>query len=44
MVKHIVLFKLKETLSPAEKADIMNRFKTAIELFRPLSPLFVTFM
>ena len=24
MVKHIVLFKLKETLSPAEKADIMN--------------------
>lgn len=31
MVKHIVLFKLKETLSPAEKADIMNRFKTAIE-------------
>ena len=31
MVKHIVLFKLKETLSPAEKTDIMNRFKTAIE-------------
>ena len=31
MVKHIVLFKLKETLSPAEKADIMNRFKAAIE-------------
>ena len=31
MVKHIVLFKLKETLSAAEKADIMNRFKAAIE-------------
>ena len=31
MVKHIVLFKLKETLSPAEKADIMNRSKAAIE-------------
>ncbi len=31
MVKHIVLFKLKETLSPAEKTDIMNRFKAAIE-------------
>ena len=31
MVKHIVLFKLKEALSPAEKADIMNRFKAAIE-------------
>lgn len=31
MVKHIVLFKLKESLSAAEKADIMHRFKTAIE-------------
>ena len=31
MVKHIVLFKLKETLSAAEKTDIMKRFKTAIE-------------
>ena len=31
MVKHIVLFKLKETLSPDEKKDVMNRFKTAIE-------------
>lgn len=31
MVKHIVLFKLKDTLAPAEKTDIMNRFKVAIE-------------
>ena len=27
MVKHIVLFKLKESLTSAEKADVMNRFK-----------------
>lgn len=31
MVKHIVLFKLKETLSPAEKSDVMRRFKAAVE-------------
>lgn len=31
MVKHIVLFKLKETLSEEEKKDVMNRFKVAIE-------------
>ena len=31
MVKHIVLFKLKEELSQAEKQDVMNRFKAAIE-------------
>ena len=31
MVKHIVLFKLKETLTNEEKSDVMNRFKTAIE-------------
>lgn len=31
MVKHIVLFKLKETLSTEEKFDVMNRFKAAIE-------------
>ena len=31
MVKHIVMFKLKETLSTEEKMDVMNRFKTAIE-------------
>ncbi|WP_455673246.1 Dabb family protein [Phocaeicola sp.] len=31
MVKHIVLFKLKESLSQEEKLDVMNRFKAAIE-------------
>lgn len=31
MVKHIVLFKLKETLSPEEKLKVMNDFKAAIE-------------
>ena len=31
MVKHIVMFKLKESLSAEEKMDVMNRFKTAIE-------------
>ncbi len=31
MVKHIVLFKLKDSLSEEEKLDIMNRFKAAIE-------------
>ena len=31
MVKHIVLFKLKESLPQEEKLDIMNRFKAAIE-------------
>lgn len=31
MVKHIVLFKLKETLTQTEKQDVMHRFKEAIE-------------
>ena len=31
MVKHIVLFKLKETLSQEEKLKVMNDFKAAIE-------------
>ncbi|MGL4853025.1 MAG: Dabb family protein [Phocaeicola sp.] len=31
MVKHIVLFKLKETLSAEEKLEIMTQFKNAIE-------------
>ena len=31
MVKHIVLFKLKESLTQEEKMDVMNRFKVAIE-------------
>lgn len=31
MVKHIVLFKLKDTLTLEEKQDVVIRFKTAIE-------------
>ena len=31
MVKHIVMFKLKETLSAEEKLVVMNDFKAAIE-------------
>ena len=31
MVKHIVMFKLKESLSENEKIEIMNSFKSAIE-------------
>ena len=31
MVKHIVLFKLKDILSIEEKTEIMNSFKSAIE-------------
>ena len=31
MLKHIVLFKLKESLSATVKQDVMNRFKAAIE-------------
>lgn len=31
MVKHIVLFKLKDTCSKEEKLEVMNRFKAAIE-------------
>lgn len=31
MIKHIVLFKLKDTLSSSEKEDVMSRFKSAIE-------------
>ena len=31
MVKHIVLFKLREELTQTEKEDIMHRFKAAIE-------------
>lgn len=38
MVKHIVLFKLKETLSAEEKADVMNRFKSAIEALPAVIP------
>ena len=31
MVKHIVMFKLKETLSKEEKQEVGNKFKEAIE-------------
>ena len=31
MVKHIVMFKLKETLSAEEKMVVMNDFKAAME-------------
>lgn len=31
MVKHIVLFKLKDTLTQEEKSGIMHQFKAAIE-------------
>ena len=31
MVKHIILFKLKESLSTEEKQQVMNNFKAAIE-------------
>ena len=31
MVKHIVMFKLKETLSAEEKMNVMTQFKAAIE-------------
>ncbi len=31
MIKHIVLFKLKEGIAPEEKQAIMNQFKQAIE-------------
>lgn len=31
MVKHIVMFKLKDSLSENEKIKIMNSFKSAIE-------------
>ena len=34
MVKHIVLFKLKDTLSTAEKLNIMEDFKTSIEALK----------
>lgn len=31
MVRHIVLFQLKKTLSESDKLIVMNQFKTAIE-------------
>ena len=37
MVKHIVMFKLKETLSAEEKMEVMNRFKAAIEALQTMT-------
>ena len=34
MVKHIVLFKLKDEVPEAEKLVVMNKFKEAIEIGR----------
>ena len=31
MVKHIVIFKLRDDIANEEKLDVMNRFKVAIE-------------
>ncbi len=39
MVKHIVLFKLKEEVSDAEKMAVGNRFKTAIEALPAVIPV-----
>ena len=36
MVKHIVLFKLKDEVPEAEKLVVMNKFKEAIEAFNRL--------
>ncbi|MBS7408953.1 MAG: Dabb family protein, partial [Prevotellamassilia sp.] len=30
MVKHIVIFRLKDDIEPARKAEIMNQFKSGI--------------
>ena len=39
MVKHIVLFKLKDTLSPVEKTEIMERFKSGLEALKAKIPV-----
>lgn len=39
MVKHIVLFKLRDGLAAAEKLAVMNRFKEAIEALPTTIPL-----
>lgn len=38
MVKHIVLFKLKENLSTEEKQAVIDKFKAAIEALPPVIP------
>ncbi|MCH5327796.1 MAG: Dabb family protein [Coprobacter sp.] len=39
MVKHIVLFKLKETVAPAEKQAIMEQFKSGLEALKTKIPV-----
>ncbi|NLZ73912.1 MAG: Dabb family protein [Bacteroidales bacterium] len=38
MVKHIVLFKLKDSISQSQKNQIMNQFKEAIEALPAVIP------
>lgn len=38
MVKHIVLFKLKEETPTGEKLEVMNKFKQAIEALPSMIP------
>lgn len=38
MVKHIVIFRLKEELSGEDKLIVMKKFKEAIEALPPLIP------
>lgn len=38
MIKHIVLFKLKEEIGTAEKETVMNQFKVAIEALPVVIP------
>ena len=39
MVKHIVLFKLKDEVPEAEKLIVMNKFKEAIEALPSVIPV-----
>lgn len=39
MVKHIVLFKLKDEIPDAEKLVVMNKFKEAIEALPAVIPV-----
>ena len=39
MVKHIVLFKLKDEVPEAEKVVVMNKFKEAIEALPAVIPV-----
>ena len=38
MIKHIVLFKLKEEIGTTEKETVMNQFKAAIEALPAVIP------